>query len=520
MKTSARRIAEYPYAHLQLVCDSDYKRQYTNVGLNFTSLTDQDWIDFSLYDKDSARLIEESADYYRVRALWKNVSAQILKCDVRAVLPVGPIIEHTLKLVQGFLGFMRSAPDDSPANHVYCLDKSPGIPFSKLKIRSKKAVLEKHRDKLLKYVYDLRYPAVDSYNDKDELLPQEDLDRNKIRGVFGGSFHGVIRERIVYGQQNKAILENHKDNWIKYGLVKQYGGFNSAIQTLEPFSFIWESDCSGFDRRVCLKYVYRIRNALVIDVGPWKDMMESVTENNVHPLVLLPNGYVVRRQTGNDSGKNNTTVDNCIAHFIMMIYFFVKRLTDLNQPVKLSYIFKHANLLIYSDDKIGGTDLETWGFDSPQEFLDYEREVYAEFGMECKPSSQHYTIKKKGARLAPTHSFLGSYTHTDSQSGMYIPYPRFGKICSSVVRKYPCKDVVTRFHRIMDLTVNSYPSPEIFSRLLIFLQWFYNRFPKLQWQFDEILNDAEIDFSARDTFSRIYKGFEVSLPGSPPGVEL
>jgi len=408
-----------------------------------------------------------------------------------------------------YFRFLKSAPSHNYDDHTYDLSTSAGLPYSKDKLRSKNDVLKYDQNNLVKYIYDLSYPAISAYNDKDELLDADDLERGKIRGVFGGSFHGIYREKFCYGLQNDKLLKNYANCWIKYGLVKQYGGFNRAIQSLEEFPFIWESDISGYDRKIFLKFVYMIRNANIDDpLGHYKDLVECVTESNLHPIVLLPNGYVVKRKTGNNSGNNNTTTDNSIAHFVIMVYLFTKKLMLMGEVPKLTYIFQNAKLMIYSDDKLGGCHLDKFGFESPQEFLDFEREVYCEFGLECKPSTQVWSLKEPGERLNNKHSFLGSFTHFDLESNMYVPYPRFGKICSSLVQKYNNKDVLIRFLRVMCLVINSYPNQDIFEEAVKYLKFFYDKHPKLNYIFDDALQSCDLEIDSRSTFRRIYLGFE------------
>jgi len=440
--------------------------------------------------------------------LWKNVAAQIDKCDVPAIYPENDNMHETMKLCKVFFRYIRSEPSHEPEEHTYDLTTSPGLPLNKSGCRTKKDVLTRKKVLLIKFTFNLKYPVIDAYNDKIELLDWMDLMRGKMRGVFGSSFHGIIREKFLYGNQNTKILEDCENSWIKYGLVKQYGGFSKAIRKLEKFEFVWESDVSGYDRKICLKFVYQIRNENVIDSHLYTPLIEAVTDSNVSPMVLLPNGYVVKRSTGNDSGKNNTTTDNSIAHFIIMIYLFVKRLRQLNEVPKLTYIFSNVELLIYSDDKIGGMNLSAFGWEDPKDFLDFEREVYAEFGLECKASSQVHTLKKVGERVPDVHSFLGSFTHYDSNLEVYVPYPRFGKICSSLTQKYDNPDILIRFCRTVNLTVSCYPNDEIFERALHYLSWFYDKHPKYNYLFDEALGMYGIDISARSSFRRVYLGFE------------
>jgi len=513
---TTERLAQYPYKHLTLVCDSDYRRQYPNSGLNYTKVQDPDWQQYKL-SGGLHSLIEKHASCFKVRPLWNNVMAQILKCDVPAVLPFGRHIDKTMALCHGYFKFLLSTPSHITSDHSYCLSTSPGLPESKNGFRSKRRVLEFAKDRLFKYVFDLGYPVIDSYNDKDELLDIEELSRNKVRGVFGSAFHGIIREKFLYGLQNTKLLENWKNSWIKYGLVKQYGGFSAAIKTLEKHTFVWESDLSGFDRRVCLDLVYKIRNAnlLKVDGIDLTNVIDAVTMDNTRPKVLLPNGYVVQRATGNDSGKNNTTTDNSIAHFIMLLYMFVKQLMLIGKEPKLSYIFEHATLMIYSDDKLGGMDLDAFGFDSAEDFLAYERECYSEFNMECKISAQLHTVKLKGERVDSRHSFLGSFCHFDESSMMYLPYPRLGKICATLTQKYGTMDKIIRFTRVVSLTLNCYPNPDLFEEALAYLKWIYAKDPALCWQYDEYLHMFEIEFSVRESFRRIFIGFEASFRGLP-----
>jgi len=505
---TAERIDNYPYKNLQLICDSTYRRQYPNTGANYSDVVDRDWEAYKLANPGHS-MIEGSATYFRVRALWKNVSLQIMKCDVDAVYPDNEFIDKTMQMCLVYFRFLKTVPSHNDNDHTYDLGTSGGIPWCKNKVRSKRDVLMHFTNRLREYIFDLKYPAISSYNDKDELLDTEDLERGKIRGVFGGSFHGIYREKFCYGIQNDKLLKNYKNCWIKYGLVKQYGGFNAAIQTLEQFSFVWESDISGYDRKIYLKFVYMIRNMNVDDpTGEFKDLVDAVTESNMHPLVLLPNGYVVKRKTGNNSGNNNTTTDNSIAHFVIMVYLFTKKLMLIGEVPKLTYIFENAKLMIYSDDKLGGCHLDKFGFESPQDFLDFERDVYLEFGLECKPSTQVWTVKDPGGRVSNVHSFLGSYTHFDESSSMYVPYPRFGKICSSLIQKYNNKDVLIRFLRIMCLVVNSYPNPDIFDESLKYLKWFYDRHPKHNFIFDDALQTSNLEMNSRNSFRRTYLGFE------------
>lgn len=503
---------------MEPICDSNYRRIYKTSGANYEVTVDKDWATFKLKDPDTARIIDDLSDYFRVVPLLKNVNAQILKCDVGPKYPNNPAMDHTMALCHSYFKFIRSEPSSAPSENSYDLSTSGGIPWCKDRVNgvpiysNKNKILRNDLPRLSHYIYDLNYEDIGSYNDKDELLSTEELSRGKTRGIFGSSFHGIYREKFLYNRQNKAILENHANSWIKYGFVKQYGGFSKFLKTLESKTFRWESDCSGYDRKIYLKQTYEIRNANVINPdGIHTPLIELVTENNVHPKVLLPNGYLVKRKTGNNSGKNNTTVDNSISHFIINIYIFTKRLLELGytkKDITLSHLFATVNLGIYSDDKLGSFNLHDYMFSSPDEFLTFERECYSEFGLEIKPSAQFYSHDESCGRLDPRHSFLGSYASFDEENQMYMPSPRFGKICSSFTQKYTNNDIIVRFARVLNLTLNCYPKTEIFQAALKYLTFFYDKHKKYAYLFDELLQEVELDMAVQSSFQRIYLGLE------------
>jgi len=507
-------MAAYPYKHLKIVCDSDYMRIYPVNGPNYTWTPDKDWEKYVQREIAAGRcgfeLIERTCDSMKVRALRNDVEAQILKCDVEPSYPNTGVSELALDLVVQFLSYIRSGVGE--AGMTFEMSASNGLPLSKMGFKCKRDVVEnsKAREYNNKLAVDLRYIVVDTYSDKDELLTREELERRKIRGIFNSSFFGLIRERFLWGGQNDKLLANFKNSWIKYGMVKQYGGFNSELQPLEAFEFRWESDASGWDRKICLVPVYQIRNRL-LDYEGFENLLELATQNNIRPVVLLPNGYVVERATGNDSGKNNTTTDNSIAHFYILVYLFVKRMVEIGKTPNLTDIFNNVHVLIYSDDKLGGINLDFFQW-APEEFILFEREVYSEFGLELKASACLWTVAQKGDRLDKRHSFLGSYAHFDKNACMYVPYPRLGKICSTLTLKYSCDDVEVKFSRFLNLCINLTPNPDLFHESVQFLAFYYKEHPRFMWRFNEILKSIDIDMSVRRSFYRLYTGFE-SGPG-------
>ena len=178
------------------------------------------------------------------------------------------------------------------------------------------------------------------------------------------------------------------------------------------------------------------------------------------------------------------------------------------QNIKLSIIMERIKLGIYSDDKLGSFNLNELEYETPEEFLEFERDCYAEFGLEIKKSAQYWTYDPELGRIDEGHSFLGSYASYSETANMYMPSPRFGKICSSFTQRYKNDDIVVRFARILNLTLNCFPDNEIFVSALKYLKFFYDSNQKKNYLFDELLHEVELDLSVTSSFQRIYLGFE------------
>jgi len=160
MALTKERLEQYPYTFLIPICDSLYRRQYATKGPNFTDIEDIFWQRYKNTGADVS-LIEDLASCYRVRPLWKNVMAQITKCDVPKIEPNNLIWDRVLKVATTYFSFLEFEPSHNTNDHTYDLSTSPGLPWSKMGYKTKREVLEKLPQLFSEYLYDLEYPIID-----------------------------------------------------------------------------------------------------------------------------------------------------------------------------------------------------------------------------------------------------------------------------------------------------------------------------------------------------------------------
>jgi hypothetical protein len=482
--------------------------QYPEFGPNFTTEYCPKFRAFSQYYPEAESLYGLS-DYEKVRARAPDVFASIKKCDVPPIFPNGLILNHTLELVEAYLAPYLTSTIGFCEESQFNLSTSAGFVYLQKGIPKKSQAIGSKVFKDLYSRHDHINPA--KISDKVEMLPNEDLKRNKVRTIFVDPLDKLAKMKFLFDKQNKKLTQNCKRLWIKYGMSKQYGGFHEFIKLLEKFELRDQSDISGYDRTIFLYYVYYIRWKLLRLPPEYEEMFWTMVFQTIFPTVVGPDGTCFMRQTGNNSGGNNTASDNSIAHLIVIIYFLVKTYYERNQLLlPLSDIMSNAEFGIYSDDQLGSLNWRFFGWLSSEEYTSDKIRAYQDWGLQIKPTATLVTIGS--GRLHPDHEFLGSFCHFDENSNRYLPFPRVGKICSSVTR-LGMNTTLTEdefFEKVLALTFLSLPCKEVFPVLVKYLEYLYvtSTCPSVLRQ---VLSVNDLDF-LENSFLRLHLGWESFTP--------
>jgi len=484
------------------LCGSTLGRTYTNKGLPYKKeALDPYFSQFKEKHEKEFKLLLDTASFKAVRPLYKNVTHTVMKSDVEPRSPSGALFDRAFNDVKSYFCFLQG-PFNFESFGIN-FDTSPGQPFLKKKFRKKSDV--RNSEEGMRILKDLikrtDYLPLCTTNDKNERLDSDEffrVDQNntsKVRMTYCPDFAFLIKQKMLYDNQNKKIIENCMTSWIKYGVSKEYGGFHRIIKPLERFTLIDMSDISGMDRDAFLKFVYEIRNAYLDSKDPFMiDIIAFVTKFTLNPIIILPNGDIVILQCGNISGQNNTTSDNSILHFLVLIFLFYRLLDRIGEKCTIANVFANAEYAIYSDDKIGGFNHKYFQI-SALEYQDIMIETYAQFGLKIKPKAVYIEEKEIGARISEKFEFLGSRVGFDEKYNRYVPLPRLGQISSSIVfgpvenKRIP---VPVQFQRLIALYLLAFKTP-LERSIYLYLSFFYEHEDNLQFrvEFDDALSKAQ-----------------------------
>jgi len=271
-------------------------------------------------------------------------------------------------------------------------------------------------------------------------------------------------------------------------------------------------DVSGWDRKIPLRDVYLLRTkGLMTNPFFSKDeVYDWVVQNTVSPIIAFGDGSVWRRPTGNNSGSNNTTTDNTIAHIIIAFYLVLTRYFEQNNKIPTyDEVLACSNFLLFGDDNASGF---TGLFDDYDEAFAFIRRIYGEFGLTIKEKQFKIILKSPNEPFSGIE-FLGSTALY--KNGRYVPLPRFSKIAYSLTSLMRCESedpsrMIDKISALWDL-VSPCHDEELKGIVSEFAQFAYRKFitvlPPLP---DTKIKQLDFALTGRINFA-LYLGFESIL---------
>lgn len=417
--------------------------------------------EFMTFDHDAARIIAQYATSREVKPNTENSSIALKKNDTKFIYPQDTDKTYIIALDYAWLELSKclvQPPLSGVAEMSFAGDSSAGVIGLKTGFpKTRQFINSKPFDK---YKSSIDYIPIKKINFKNEFLDIEsDLSRKKIRLVDCEDKCFIYKQKFLYDNQNHALQEGCRENDIKYGMVKQYGGYSDFIIGFEECYLISCSDISGYDKCFVGIDVQRMRNrGLAISTkGIYHEnnsLVRYVSYYTLNPVRLWIDGELLLQDHSNSSGQNNTTTDNCLEHVIIKndlaltcFYFVYGR-----YPLDYKEFRNSFRCGIYSDDKV-------FGLRYPMEVCDFikiEREVYLKYGMVIKETASHTIEHEPGTRFSESDAieFLGGTAVWCDRADGYLPRPRLGKLMTSLTRRLddePDLSILEQYNKVYSI---------------------------------------------------------------------
>jgi len=306
-------------------------------------------------------------------------------------------------------------------------DKSPGYPWRYLGCRNKEDAF-RHRD--FKDVEKAMKTPIWTLSGKgEEKLDIVDLLDDKMRTFQIAPLELVLKQKRLFTIPQKRMIRSARYHWIKYGISLQYGGAQEFFASLSKFNLRWESDVSGWDRKLqIMRDVYKIKREHMFPhlTDSEKVQFKYVEDAVCESVFLTHDGSLFQRKCGNPSGSGSTTEDNCVAHVIIVFRLFIKLYFEYyGRMPTLSDILANVDVGLFGDDNTGGCNSEFFGIENELHFSESLIANYSFYSLVVKPKACSVELGVGDCKV----SFLGLRC---LGAPHYNYIPNIAKILSSI----------------------------------------------------------------------------------------
>ncbi len=167
--------------------------------------------------------------------------------------------------------------------------------------------------------------------------------------------HSVLLSMYCFDFNNR-FYNSHSKTWSEVGSSKYLGGWDQLYRKLDVHPNAYETDASSYDASIFQKALEGQRDIRWMMMDE-KDRTEddwvrlyNLYDDIIHSVIVLENGELVRKHTGNPSGSANTIVDNTMILFRLMCYAFIRLARKEGVPHNYELMVHNVSAALYGDD--------------------------------------------------------------------------------------------------------------------------------------------------------------------------
>nr|WBW70182.1 polyprotein [hedge mustard mosaic virus] len=185
---------------------------------------------------------------------------------------------------------------------------------------------------------------------KSELRPLEKVEANKTRTFTAAPIDTLLGGKTCVDDFNNQFYDlNLKGPW-SVGMTKFYGGWNGLLEALPDGWIHCDADGSQFDSSLSpylVNAVLQIRLEFMEEWDIGERMLQNLYTEIVYTPISTPDGTLVKKFKGNNSGQPSTVVDNTLMVILAVNYSLRKSGVPLElRDSMVKYFVNGDDLLI------------------------------------------------------------------------------------------------------------------------------------------------------------------------------
>jgi len=301
---------------------------------------------------------------------------------------------------------------------------------------------------------------------KIEMRPIEKIIEGKIRTFTASPIEQSVACNRLCLDSNERFYSSANKMWSCVGISKFFQGWDSIYTRLNKHPNAFELDESDYDASIfqlalegqmdfrwsCLQSDFRTPENY--------NRLRNVYYNIIHSYVVMDNGDLVQKHTGNPSGSSNTIVDNTMVLYRLFAYAFLILAEKYQVSVNYEYFHKHVEAALYGDDNTYTCSNEVVEWFNPTNIAI----VWSNVGVTTKtPCDQPRKLNEV--------CFLSQGFKYFEEFHMYLPVPETEKVLASLLYGSNYDDI--RFHllRACALRMDSWANIECRNIINDYIMW-------------------------------------------------
>lgn len=307
---------------------------------------------------------------------------------------------------------------------------------------------------------------------KRELRPVEKLAENKIRTFTASPTELSIATTRMCLDCNEKFYESNNKTWSFVGGSKYYQGFDRLYRRLDKHPNAFELDESSFDAslfRKAMESVRDLRWEFYHDVEKTpenKRRLWNIYDQIINSIIVLDNGEVFQKNTGNPSGSANTIVDNTLILFMLFAYAFIMIMLERKETEKYA-TFEYFMTLV--EAALNGDDNTFTVADEIVEYFNATSvsRIWTLIGVETK--SPNFNPRKLSECEFLSHGFI-------QYNKMWLPICERDKALCSLMWGSEVDDVRFTLLRAYALRIETWPDEQARKDIMLFIDWLRKTF--------------------------------------------
>nr|WNF20701.1 polyprotein [Canna yellow streak virus] len=214
---------------------------------------------------------------------------------------------------------------------------------------------------------------------KAELRPTEKLIANKTRTFTAAPLETLLGGKVCVDDFNNQFYSNHLKGPWTVGISKFYRGWDKLLRALPDGWIYCDADGSQFDSSLTpflLNAVLRIRLACMEEWEIGEQMLRNLYTEIVYTPIATPDGSIIKKHKGNNSGQPSTVVDNTL--MLILAFTYTMRVNNISAVEQNNIIRMYGN----------GDDLLIAVHPDFQHILDTMGKHFADLGLNFDFSSR------------------------------------------------------------------------------------------------------------------------------------